>query len=131
MVPVPKASGRHVIAVVPDLFFATRIAATAQAAGVKLEMATPRNALERITGRRPDMVVIDLHANDGVTLVMELKTALPELPIVGFHSHVDMELRRQALAAGADAVLPRSRFHARLAEILQHGLMALGRADLP
>jgi DNA-binding NarL/FixJ family response regulator len=77
------------------------------------------------------MVVIDLHAKDGVTLVLELKAAAPTVPIVGFHSHVDTEIRRQALAAGADAVLPRSRFNARLAEILQHGLLALRPADLP
>jgi DNA-binding NarL/FixJ family response regulator len=131
MIPRPKGSGRLVIAVVPDLFFATRIAATALAAGVALEMAPPQGALARITGGRPDMVVIDLHAKDGVTLVLELKAAAPTVPIVGFHSHVDTEIRRQALAAGADAVLPRSRFNARLAEILQHGLLALRPADLP
>lgn len=131
MIQKPKGSGRLVFAVVPDLFFATRIAATALAAGVTLEMVQPQNAVARVSGGRPDMVVVDLHAKDGVTLVMELKAAAQEIPIVGFHSHVDTEIRRQALAAGADAVLPRSRFNARLAEILQHGMLALGPADLP
>ena len=131
MVEKPKGSGRLVIAVVPDLFFATRIAATALAAGVTIEMAQPRNAVARISAARPDLVVVDLHAKDAVTLVTELEAAVPGIPIVGFHSHVDTEIRRLALAAGAEAVLPRSRFNARLAEILQHGLLALGPADLP
>jgi CheY-like chemotaxis protein len=131
MVTKLPGSGRLVMAVVPDLFFATRIAAVARAAGVSLEMVPTQNAVARIAGGRPDLVVLDLHAKDGVTLVMELKAKVPAIPIVGFHSHVDMEIRRQALASGADAVLPRSRFNARLVEILQHGLLALGPAELP
>jgi len=131
MIPTPKGASRRVVAIVPDLFFATRIAATAQAAGVAIEMAQTQGVVRRVQAEKPDLVVIDLHAKDALTLVMELKSATPQTPIVGFYSHVDTELRRQALATGADAVLPRSRFHARLAEILQQGLLALGPADLP
>jgi DNA-binding NarL/FixJ family response regulator len=124
-----KFPDRKVLAVVPDLFFATRIAATALAAGVTLEMASPQAALARAAQAKAQLVIIDLHARDAVAIVQGVKAADPQLPVVGFHSHVDRDLKAAALAAGADAVLPRSRFTVRLAELLQQGLLALGPED--
>ena len=95
-----------VLAVVPDLYFATRIAATAKAAGVTL-------------------VLLDLHQPDPLALVGECKRVAPSVPVVGFFSHVETALRERALAAGADAVLPRSQFVGRLSALLEHGLSAL------
>ncbi len=53
-------------------------------------------------------VVVDLgrHAGD----VAAVRAAAPDATIVGFGSHVDDATLRQALADGADTVLPRSRF---------------------
>lgn len=124
-----KFPDRKVLAIVPDLFFATRIAATALAAGVTLEMASPQAAIARAAEARAQLVIIDLHAKDAVAIVQGMKAADPRLPVVGFHSHVDKALKADALAAGADAVLPRSRFTVRLAELLQQGLLALGPED--
>lgn len=124
-----KFPDRKVLAIVPDLFFATRIAATALAAGVTLEMASPQAAVARAADAKAQLVIIDLHAKDAVAIVQGLKAAAPQLPVVGFHSHVDRALKSEALAAGADAVLPRSRFTVRLAELLQQGLLALGPED--
>jgi NhaA family Na+:H+ antiporter len=55
-----------------------------------------------------DVVVVDLarHLDD----VAALREAAPEARIVAFGPHVDEEASRTAAGAGADVVLPRSRF---------------------
>jgi CheY-like chemotaxis protein len=107
--------------VVEDLFFATRIAATAQALGIAIERADLRSAAEHCRSASPDLVILDLqYPGDPLALARELKSdpATRDIPIVGFYPHVDQPLRRAALAAGVDQVLPRSAFTAKLAEIL-------------
>jgi DNA-binding NarL/FixJ family response regulator len=119
------SSTRRVLAVIPDLFFATKVAATARSGGVELELAPPQRAAEQVRQAPPALVLIDLHAPDAVELVVALKAAAPTVPVVGFYSHVDTTLREDALRAGADAALPRSRFVHMLAALLVHGIAAL------
>ena len=118
-------SARRVLAVIPDLFFATKVAATAKALGVELELVPPPRATVRASEAPPSLLLLDLHAPDAVALVAALKAAFPTLPVVGFYSHVETALRASALAAGADAALPRSQFVGKLAALLQHGVAAL------
>ena len=122
MTPLTK---RHVLAVIPDLFFATKVTATARASGVELELVAPQHAATRVAEVRPALVIVDLHAEGAVELVAALKAAAPAVPVVGFFSHVETALRRDALAAGAGAALPRSLFANKLAVLLTHGLEAL------
>ena len=115
---------RTVLVVVPDLFFGTRIATTAQHLGVAIEQAELSRALEQCRARRPDLVILDLHAfGDPLALARSLKSdaTTRDIPLVGFYSHVDQALREAALAAGVDQVLPRSAFTAKLPEILSGG----------
>src|SRR5260221_28593 len=123
--PMRPSAARRVLAVIPDMFFATKVAATAEAAGIALELTPPERAAERAGESSPALVLVDLHAPGSVALVSALKASAPALPVVGFFSHVETDLRRDALAAGADAVLPRSQFVARLAALLARGLEAL------
>ncbi len=116
---------RLVLAVVPDLFFAVRVSATARHAGVPLELVPPPRAVARAAEAGAVLLLIDLHAPSAVELVATLKAAQPGLPIVGFYSHVETALRRNALEAGADAALPRSAFVERLPDLLQYGLDGL------
>jgi DNA-binding NarL/FixJ family response regulator len=118
-------SAMSVLAVVPDLYFATRIAATAKAAGVELELVPSQRAVARLGETGVSLVLMDLHHADSLTLIGELKRVAPAVPVVGFFSHVETALRDQALAAGADAVLPRSQFVGKLPLLLAHGLVAL------
>src|SRR5260221_5269372 len=115
----------RVLAVIPDLFFATKVAATARASGVELELVARERAAARMTEAPPTLVLLDLHAPNMVALVAALKAAAATVPVVGFFSHVETALRRDALAAGADAVLPRSQFVRTLAALLARGLEAL------
>lgn len=61
---------------------------------------------------------MDLNAEfDAVREIEKLK-ASQSVPIIGFFSHVQVDLKRGAEQAGAQEVLPRSVFTERLADIL-------------
>jgi PleD family two-component response regulator len=114
---------RTVVAVVDDMFFASKIRATAEA--LAIEIAFPRNKellLSGIAEKRPDLIVVDLHNQkiDALELVGQLKSMeeFASVPVLGFFSHVQMELQRSALAVGYDQVIPRSVFSKDLAHIL-------------
>ena len=112
---------RRVVAVVPNLFFATRIAETATQLGIVLETVAALGAVAAAADPIADLVVIDLAAEgDPLAVVRALKAApaTRAVPIVGFYPHVDAALRDAALAAGVDQMLPRSAFSARLASVL-------------
>lgn len=117
--------GRRVLAVVPDLFFATKLAATAKMSGVELELVPAARAAARMEQAPPALAILDLHAKDAIALIGALKAVAPAVPVVGFFSHVETAVRRDALAAGADAALPRSQFVVKLAALLSRGLEAL------
>ena len=114
---------RTVVAVVDDMFFASKIRATAEALAV--EIAFPRNRelfLAKIAEQKPDLIVVDLHNQkvDVLELVRQLKSMeqFAGVPLLGFFSHVQKELQQAALAAGCDQVIPRSVFSRDLAQIL-------------
>jgi len=112
---------RRIIAVVPDLFFSTRILATARTVGVPVDLVPLPRAFAAITEKPPALVLIDLHASgDPLTLVRALKAdeRTRGILLVGFYSHVETALRRSALEAGIDEALPRSAFTQRLPELL-------------
>jgi CheY-like chemotaxis protein len=109
------------VVVVPDLFFATRIAAAAEALGVALTACAAAEALAACRREPPDLVILDLHGAGDPTGLARALTGDPAtrgVPIVGFYSHVDQATRHAAEAAGVDVVLPRSAFTARLAALL-------------
>jgi PleD family two-component response regulator len=115
---------QSVIAVVEDMFFASKIKATAEHLGI--EVRFPRSAEEVVASARqraPALVIVDLHAArcDPFALAVALKADdnLRHLPILGFFSHVQTALQRRAEEAGFDRVMPRSAFTKRLPEILQ------------
>lgn len=114
-------SPRRVVAVVPDLFFAERIAATAERLDVTLVMPSPSEALETIRRSPPDLVILDLHApGDPLALARALRAepATRAITLLGFYAHVDRGLREAALRAGLDQVLPRSAFTVRLPALM-------------
>ncbi len=89
----------RILAVAPDLFFASKIDATLKAAGHEVTIVGGGP----IAGD-PQLVIVDL---DNTT---DLEIGLrPGAPTLGFYSHVDAETRRRAEEAGFDLVVPRSR----------------------
>lgn len=111
----------RVYALVPDLFFMSKIGATAAQLGVVVEELRPSRAITACLHDPPDLLVVDLHAEGDpleVIRVLKANEDTRRIRIVGFYSHVDQALRERAERAGADAVLPRSAFATKLAEIL-------------
>jgi CheY-like chemotaxis protein len=114
---------RHVIAVVNDLFFAAKIRGTAEQQGVSVRFVkTVDDVLREAIAQTPALVIVDLHSqrSDPIELAKSLKShdELRTIPLLGFFSHVQTELQRQAEEAGFDRVIPRSAFTKQLPEIL-------------
>ncbi len=114
---------RTVIAAVDDMFFASKIRATAKALGMVVNFPRTSAALLSLAkDELPDLIVVDLHNEklDPVDLAAQLKgvESLKSVRLLGFFSHVNVDLQRRAIEAGYDEVLPRSLFARDLAKIL-------------
>jgi CheY-like chemotaxis protein len=114
---------RTIIAVVDDLFFASKIRGTAQQFSLSVSFARTKDGLiEAALQERPALIICDLHSQkiDPIGLARDLKEnyLLGEIPLVGFLSHVQVDLQKAAQAAGFDQVLPRSAFTKNLPQIL-------------
>ena len=112
-----------VISVVDDMFFASKIRAVAEAAGVEISFPRSQEAVvSKARETKPGLIVVDLHNQriDPVALARELKAdeELRAIQLLGFFSHVQTELQRNALSAGFDRVIPRSVFARDLPELL-------------
>jgi CheY-like chemotaxis protein len=114
---------RTVIAVVDDLFFASKIRGTAEQLGITAGF--PRRidvVIEAALRDHPALIICDLHATriDPIELARLLKAdeRLRSIPLLGFFSHVQTELQQQAEQAGFDRVIPRSAFTKHLPVIL-------------
>jgi len=106
-----------VIAVVDDMFFASKIRAVAEAVGTEISFPRSKEALmQKVRETKPRLVIVDLH-NQKID-PNELAKELPGIRLLGFFSHVQTELQRNAIAAGFDQVIPRSVFARDLPQIL-------------
>ena len=90
----------RVLAIAPELMFASKIEATLRAAGHDVTVVS---WVEGPMPNDPEVVIVDL---DNMDWERGLPTGAPKL---GFYSHVDVETRRRAEEAGFDLVVPRSR----------------------
>jgi CheY-like chemotaxis protein len=109
-----------IVAVVSDLFFDAKIAGTARAAGVAVEVVrTTADAGARLDHANGLIVDLNLPSGDALVLVRNAKGRRPALPVIAFLSHVQVELAREARAAGVDEVLAKSKFSEQLPEILR------------
>lgn len=110
-----------IVALVSDLVFDSKVRAAAAAAGVTAKVVrTPADVLAALP--TAEGVILDLGAGgagDPVALVGTIRAQCPQLPLVAFLSHVEVELAAAARAAGATEVLPRSAFVQRLPCLLR------------
>jgi CheY-like chemotaxis protein len=111
-------------AVVDDLFFGAKIVETARRVGAELEMLRAADfSRARLADGQAAVVIFDLNATSAnpVELIRQLKSdpALRAVPVLGFVSHVQVELQAAAREAGCDEVMPRSKFSATLPEVLR------------
>ncbi|MBI2821815.1 MAG: response regulator [Acidobacteria bacterium] len=109
-----------ILALVDDLFFSSRIAATAKQAGRAIRIVSGREALLQELESDPEKLIVDLNCRgcDPVALIVEIRQRGRTFPVVGFVSHVQADLAQAAQQAGCDRVVARSYFSSHLAEIL-------------
>ena len=112
-----------IIAVVDDLFFASKIRGTAEQVGARVVFVKSiPDAIEKNRDEASSLVIADLNARccDPAELARTFKgdENLKAIPLLGFFSHVQTELQQAALAAGFDRVMPRSAFTSNLPNIL-------------
>jgi len=105
------------------MLFASKIRASAEAVGVEVKFVISMEKLiETAREVKPGLVVVDLHNTklDPVAVATELKSNedLRQVRLLGFFSHVQTDLQRNATAAGYDQVIPRSMFARDLGQIL-------------
>jgi hypothetical protein len=98
-----------VVALAPDLMFASRIEATLGAAGHDVALA-------------PSIGEAPLDGAD--LLIADLERIEPEavvglgIPVLGFYRHTEPETKQRAEAAGVDTVVPRSRMAREMPELV-------------
>ena len=114
---------KNIIAIVDDLFFASKIRGTAEELDVTATFARNLDVLLEAARRdQPSLIICDLQAQrvDPMELAKRLKAdeQLRSIPLLGFFSHVQTELQHQAEEAGFDQVMPRSAFSKNLGDIL-------------
>ncbi len=121
-----------VVALVDDLFFQAKMMETARQVGVELKTVSTGDALlaeatappaataePAQQANRPALLIVDLNARQGALEALErLRSAGATTPVIGFLSHVQVDLAERARAAGCQQVLPRSKFTQDLAAIL-------------
>lgn len=105
------------------MFFKSKIRAVAEAVGTEISFPRNKDALiQKAREAKPQLIIVDLHNQkiEAAALATELKSdeELRAIPLLGFFSHVQTELQRNALAAGFDQVIPRSVFARDLSKIL-------------
>ena len=107
----PPSRPVRVALLCPDLLFGSRIESGLASAG---------HAVSRVKAAD--------EAGDSALLVVDLGEGVPDPPgapvkSLGFYSHVDVDTRRRAEAAGYDKVVPRSRMAREMIPIVER-LMA-------
>ena len=98
----------HVLSISTDLMLGSKVEAQLSAAGHEV---TTASAIEETTWDGKDLIVADLDVENPEALVGL------GMPVLGYYSHVDVETKEAAEAAGVDLVVPRSRMARELPDL--------------
>lgn len=90
----------RVLSISNDLMLGSKVEAQLTAAGHEV---TTSPSIEETSWEGVDLIVADLDVENPEALVGL------GMPVLGYYSHVDVETRKTAEAAGVDLVVPRSR----------------------
>lgn len=103
----------RVLSISTDLMLGSKVEAQLTAAGHEV---TTSPSIEETSWEGIDLIVADLDVESPEALVGL------GMPVLGYYSHVDLDTREAARAAGVDLVVPRSRM-ARELPALAEGLL--------
>jgi PleD family two-component response regulator len=109
-----KQEPKRILAVVSDLFFSVKLTEAAKRAGLALEFVKDANEVMDKAQSRPSLIIFDLNyeAVGPLALIGKLKGSADTkgISLIGYLSHVQVDLKMQAQEAGCDMVLARSAF---------------------
>ncbi len=120
---MPRQANTRMLLAVSDLFFTVKILDAAKQALMQPTIVkTPEDLLEQAK-TLPALVIFDLNfeSMQPVQMIARLKQS-PELKgmgMIGFVSHIQADLKKEAQNAGCDMVLARSAFSQNLPHILK------------
>ena len=112
-----------VVAAITDVFFLAKVHDAIKAAGAEMKLA--RSADEALSHARSGASLVILDLNDRAFPALEVAASmraeedLRAVPVVGFLSHVQADLKKQAVATGITEVLARSVFSSSLPAVLR------------
>ncbi|HEY8502405.1 MAG TPA: hypothetical protein VIL21_06940 [Solirubrobacterales bacterium] len=100
----------RVLSISTDLMLGSRVQETLTAAGHEV---TASPSLEESTWDGIELIVADLDVENPEALVGL------GMPVLGYYSHVDVDTKKTAEAAGVDLVVPRSRMARELPALVE------------
>jgi hypothetical protein len=106
----------RIVSIAEDLMLASRVDAMLTAAGHDVVLARSLQGSLALDGA--ELIVADLDVENPEALVGL------GVPVLGYYSHVDVETRQVAVAAGVDLVVPRSRMSRELPGLVEQLLRA-------
>lgn len=114
-------TNRSIVACVEDLFFRSKIEATARHLNVPVRFAEAKD-LAAAAGRDDTAAVLLEVSSESAPLDtirrLRRESRTSELPVIGFLRHTDRELAKQAENAGFTRVLARSEFSETLPDLV-------------
>lgn len=117
-----ESAKKRVVAVLNDLMFTVKIQEAAKRAGVDaVFVKSQADALDRAK-EDPAVMILDLNHTGAEPLqlisILKGSAETKDIPLVGYVSHVQVDLRQAAQEVGCDVVVARSAFVQHLPELL-------------
>jgi PleD family two-component response regulator len=114
---------KKILAVVSDLFFSSKLIEAAKRSGLALEFVKePKEVIEKAQ-QKPSLIIFDLNfeAAQPLKLITKLKSKAEtkSISLIGYLSHIQVELKQQAQEAGCDMVMARSAFSQNMPQIFK------------
>ena len=114
---------KKVLAVVSDLFFSVKLTEAAKRSGLALEFVKEPKEVIVKAQEKPSLIIFDLNfeAAQPLKLITKLKSKSETkgISLIGYLSHIQVELKQQAQEAGCDMVMARSAFSQNLPQIFK------------
>ena len=112
------ADMQMVLGIVTDLMFVVRIGDAVKRAGRKPVFVGSLDRARVQAAEKPILVIVDLACTTAnpIEVIQEMKAL--QIPVIAFGAHVDADALRAAREAGADQVMPRSKFVEKLESLV-------------
>jgi DNA-binding NarL/FixJ family response regulator len=111
---------KTLVASVDDLFFRSKIDATARHLNIPVRFIERKDLPAVCLDGKTAAVLLELSNGSSLDAIRKLRQnrQTRDLPVIGFLSHVDRDLAREAEMAGVTQVMPRSQFAETLPDLM-------------